>query len=148
MDSSQPAEPHWRGADRRESPTPRFSRFTFRSGRREAFRRRGEGDSSFVDRYSQRLWAILLWIGLMNLADSFFTLIHLQDGGIELNPFAAMLLRTGRSGFVIAKAVLIGVALLVLCVHKNFGLARAGLLLAAGAYTLLVCYHLALFQLG
>ena len=44
------------------------------------------------------------------------------------------------------KGLLIGVALAVLTVHKNFGLARAGLWLAAGGYTLLCCYHLYLYR--
>ena len=79
------------------------------------------------------------------LLDSFFTLVHLQAGGIELNPLAAILLETGRIGFVLWKAVLIGGAILVLCIHKNYVIAKAGLILAAVAYTILVGYHLMLF---
>lgn len=82
----------------------------------------------------------------MNLADSYFTLVHLQAGGVELNPVADALLKTGRIGFVLSKSVLIGVALVVLCVHKNFWMARLGLVLSAGIYSLLVLYHLSLFQ--
>ena len=130
---------------RRARPTPRLSRYTFLGGRRKAFRRDGEAIDAFVDRYPNGLLLLLGWIALMNLADSFFTLVHLQAGGIELNPFAAMLLETGRTGFVLWKAVLIGGAVLVLCLHKNFVLARLGLGLAATAYTLLVVYHLTLF---
>jgi hypothetical protein len=48
---------------------------------------------------------------------------------------------------VLSKSLLIGLALLVLCVHKNFFLARAGLWTAAGTYTALVGYHLTLFAL-
>ena len=93
------------------------------------------------------LAARLAWIALMNVADSFFTLVHLQGGGRELNPFADLLLGTGRRGFVVAKCALISLALVVLCVHKNFALARVGLWAAAGCYTLLVLYHLTLFTL-
>jgi hypothetical protein len=47
-------------------------------------------------------------------------------------------------GFVLLKSLVITLALLVLCVHRNFRLARTGLWIAALAYTLLVAYHLTL----
>lgn len=133
------------GGDRRLRPTPRLSRFTFRGGRRRGARRRGEGEGSFVDLYGVRLLSILLWVALMNVADSFFTLVHLQHGGTEVNPVAGLLLATGLPAFVLLKSTLIALALLVLCVHKNFHLARLGIWIAAIAYTLLFLYHLSLF---
>lgn len=131
-----------RGADRRRRPTPRFSRYTLFGGRRRSVRRNEELEGSFVDQYSGRLFLLMVWIGLMNIGDSFFTLLHLQAGGIELNPFAAMLLGTGRTGFVVSKSLLISIPLVVLCLHKNFRLARLGLWVAAGCYSLLFGYHL------
>ncbi len=133
------------GPDRRKQRTPRFSTFTLGSGRRRGIRRSEEAEGAFVDRYDAGLLAALLWIALMNASDSFFTLVHLQNGGTEVNPVAAMLLETGRTGFVLLKSAVIGTALLVLCLHKNFALARAGMWTAAAAYTLLVVYHLVLF---
>jgi hypothetical protein len=132
--------------DRRKQATPRFSRFTLFGGRRRGPRRERERGGSFVDLYSKRLWALLLWVAAMNLADSYFTLVHLQAGGVELNPVADALLRTGRIGFVLSKSVLIGLALVVLCVHKNFVMARIGLVASAAIYTALVIYHLSLFE--
>jgi hypothetical protein len=134
-----------RGRDRRRRPTPRFSRRSFFGGRRRGHRREGERDGSFVDLYSTRLFLIVMWVALMNVADSFFTLIHLQRGGSEANPVAAVLLLTGRTSFVFWKSSLIAVALLVLCVHKNFNVARYGLWVAALCYTLLLVYHISLF---
>lgn len=136
----------YRGPDRRERPTPRLSRYSFLGGRRSAVRRSDEREGSFVDRYSLRLWLMVSWVALMNVADSYFTLVHLQAGGIELNPVAAWLLETGRARFVAYKSLMIGIALVVLCIHKNFFLARVGLWTAAGAYTLLFAYHLSLFE--
>lgn len=136
----------YRGPDRRKRPTPRLSRFSFTGGRRRGGRRRGEDQASFVDLYSVRLLAMLLWIALMNFADSFFTLIHLQNGGTEVNPIAGVLLTTGLAPFVLLKSAMIALALVVLCVHKNFHLARLGLWVAALAYTLLCLYHLSLFR--
>jgi hypothetical protein len=137
----------YRGPDRRQAPTPRFSRYTFFGGRRQAPRRDAEREGAFVDVYGQRLFLLVLWIALMNIGDSFFTLVHLQAGGVELNPVAKLLLTTGRWNFVFVKSILIGLALMVLAVHKNFHLARIGLWTAAGTYTCLVGYHLLLFRL-
>jgi len=139
------ADPVVRGTDRRRRPTPRLSPWSFRRGRRRGPRRAGELEGSFVDRYSRRLWILILWIAVMNVADSFFTIVHLQNGGIELNPVAAALLESGRAGFVIWKSTLIGVPLVVLCIHKNFALARLGIVAAAATYTALCLYHLSLF---
>lgn len=144
---SLPPDFAYRGPDRRRAPTPRFSRYTLWGGRRQELRRDAEREGSFVDVYGRRLFLLVLWIALMNVGDSFFTLVHLQAGGVELNPVAKLLLTTGRWNFVFVKSILIGLALIVLAVHKNFHLARIGLWTAAGTYTCLVAYHLLLFRL-
>ncbi len=133
-------------SDRRRRPTPRLSRWSLWGGRRGAVRREEEREGSFVDIYDGGLLLLVLWIVLMNAADSFFTLVHLQAGGIELNPVADALLGTGRLGFVVWKSTLIGLAVLVLCLHKNFFLARIGLWASAATYSVLVAYHLSLFD--
>jgi len=137
-----PSSTPYRGPDRRQRPTPRLSRYALLGGRRRTVRRTSEREGSCVDLHGARLWCLVLWVALMNVGDSYFTLIHLQAGGIELNPVAAALLRTGRFGFVFTKSALIALALLVLTVHKNFFLARVGLFIAAASYTLLFVYHL------
>jgi hypothetical protein len=131
-----------RAGDRRRGPTPRLSRYSLWGGRRRGARRAGEGTHTFVDQYGVLVWGLLGWVALMNACDSFFTLHHLQDGAIELNPVAAWMLTTGRVGFVLLKSVLITLPLVVLCLHKNFPLARLGLGLAAAIYTALVAYHI------
>ncbi|MCB9915496.1 MAG: hypothetical protein H6828_10160 [Planctomycetes bacterium] len=136
------AEHVYRGPDRRRRPTPRFSRYTFFGGRRRRVRREEGREGAFVDLYGTGTLLALCWVALMNAADSFFTIYHLQVGGIELNPVAAALLNTGRTGFVLGKAALISVALLVLCLHRNFLLARLGLVTSVLTYTALVVYHL------
>jgi Domain of unknown function (DUF5658) len=132
----------FRGPDRRNRSTQRFSRYSFFGGRRRTVRRDEEREGAFVDLYRPMLLVMLGWVALMNAADSFFTIYHLQFGGIELNPVAAALLDTGRVGFVLGKALLISLALLVLCIHKNFILARIGLWTSIGTYSALVCYHI------
>jgi len=131
-----------RSTDRRQGGTPRLSRYSFFGGRRKRVRREAEREGSFVDLYSPAVLALIAWVALMNSCDSFFTIYHLQVGGIELNPVAAALLETGRLGFVLSKATMITLALLVLALHKNFFLARIGLSAAFTTYTALVGYHL------
>ncbi len=137
-----PESSNYRGPDRRTRSTARISRFSFFGGRRKTVRRDEELEGSFVDLYGALILGLVCWVALMNAADSFFTIYHLQVGGIELNPVAAALLDTGRFGFVLGKGVLISLALLVLCIHKNFFLARIGLATSVATYTALVGYHL------
>lgn len=129
------------GPDRRTRPTPRISRYSFLGGRRHVVAGE-EREGSYVDVYGLPLFATIAWVSLMNVADSFFTLYHLQAGGIELNPIAQGLLNLGRVDFVLWKSVMISLALLVLCVHKNFGLARWGLVAATATYTALFGWHI------
>ena len=131
--------------DRRVVPTQRLSRYSLIGGRRKGAQRDLEAEGQYIDLYSPWVLAWVLWVALMNTGDSFFTLVHLQAGGVEVNPVAAAMLRSGRFGFVFLKAVLIGCALLVLTLHKNFQLARVGLWLSTVAYTALVVYHITLF---
>lgn len=131
--------------DRRAEPTPRLSIYSVAGGRRRNAQRASEQEGSFVDSYSAWVFLWILWVAAMNVGDSFFTIVHLQAGGVEVNPVAAAMLKTGRFGFVFLKAAVISAALIVLTVHKNFSLARVGLWVSTIAYTALVIYHLTLF---
>jgi hypothetical protein len=145
QDTLSPAGRPWRGNDRRRRRTPRLSRWSFFGGNRRHSRRSEEREGSFVDLYSSGLLLALMWIALANVADCFFTLVHLQNGGSEVNPVADMLLKTGLMNFVLIKSALVALALLVLCLHKNLRVARIGLWAAAAAYAVLIGYHLLLF---
>ena len=144
---TQPSDSNRRNpGDRRRSSTPRISRYSLFGGRRMTPRREEEREGAFVDRYDWPLVAVLAWVAIANVADSFFTLHHLQAGGIELNPIAEELLRAGHFGFVSIKCALISLALMVLLLHKNFAAARFGIWIAGVAYTLLFAYHLILLR--
>jgi hypothetical protein len=144
---AQPSDSERRDpGDRRRGSTPRISRYSLFGGRRRGPRREEEREGSFVDRYDRPLVFILAWVAIANVADSFFTLHHLQAGGIELNPIAEELLRAGHFGFVSIKCALISMALMVLLMHKNFAAARFGIWISGVAYTLLFAYHLILLR--
>lgn len=135
------------GSDRRHRPTPFWSAF-LGPRRRHGGRRRGEGNRTYVDRFTRRDVLLVLAILLLNVLDALFTLIWLQRGGIEGNPFMAWILELGNSAFLVQKCFVVGLWLLLLLVHKNFRLARVGLWALAGIYSLLILYHLALIGSG
>lgn len=137
------AEDRRAGRDRRGQPTPALSSF-WGNGRRRSGRRQGESDRTYVDTFSRRDVALLLGIFILNIFDALFTLLWLQRGGSEANPFMAFLLEIGEGAFLLQKCIVVGIWLIVLLIHKNFRLARIGLYSLAGIYSLLILGHFAL----
>jgi hypothetical protein len=131
------------GVERRHQPTPALSSF-FGRGRRRTGRREGETDRTYVDTFTPREVALLLLIFILNIFDAFFTLLWLQRGGAEANPFMAFLLEIGEGAFLLQKCIVVGIWLIVLMIHKNFRLARIGLYSLAGVYSVLILGHFAL----
>jgi hypothetical protein len=78
---------------------------------------------------------------LLNILDAFLTLRWLSLGGSEENPLMERLLESGDFLFLLQKCFVVGVLLLVLIVHRNFALARAGLWVIFGLYAALLVYH-------
>jgi uncharacterized protein DUF5658 len=132
-------DPHMHG-ERRRSATRPFSRFTLFGGRR-----RSRSEETYTDLYGPRVFAALLAICALNVLDSFFTLVYLQRGGSEANPIADLMIRQSGSFFVFWKTFVLGNALAILCLHKNFRRARYGILAGAAIYVVLTVYHLFLF---
>ena len=126
--------------DRRKRPTPAFSRYSLFGGRRASNR-----SETYTDLYGPGVFAALLGICALNLLDAFFTLVYLQRGGTEANPIVDMMLRKSPTFFVFWKTFVLGNALAILCLHKNFRRARFGIVIGAGVYVLLTMYHLFLF---
>jgi len=130
-----------RGPDRRQRPTPVFSRFTLH-GRRHAFRRDTEGGNAYVDRYSPAMVVALVAIVALCVLDALFTLLYLQRGGSELNPIMAAAIEVGIVPFLLIKNGLTILGVLFLCLHKNFRLVKPLILGILLLYVLLLGYHL------
>ena len=64
--------------DRRQRPTPMWSRYMLWGGRRGHVRRADERSGAFVDRHGSRLFAMVLLILVLNLLDAWFTLLFLS----------------------------------------------------------------------
>ena len=126
--------------ERRKRPTPMVSKYTFVGGRRAS----AEPDS-YTDIYKIPVLVAMLAVTSLNVLDSFFTLVYLQRGGSEANPIADWMINHGPQFFVFFKTFVMGGALAILCLHKNFHRARIGIWLGSTLYVLLTAYHLFLF---
>ena len=130
-------------SDRRSSPTPMFSRYTWRGGRRRrGGRRPGEDASTFVDMHGGVLFAIVSAVATLNFLDAWFTVYFISYGGMELNPIVDQLLLMGTWPFILAKSIGIGVCVAVLTVTKNFLIAKIGLGIVLVGYSALLGWHL------
>lgn len=128
--------------DRRSQPTSFVSTLNF-GGRRKAFRRKGEGQDRYVDCLSPRTFALTLLIFTLSTLDAIFTLIHLQNGGSELNPLMRQVIQRGFQSFVIIKSLGVGLMGCFLAMHQNFKISFYGMHVLTAIYSILLAYHLA-----
>ncbi len=136
-----------RRRDRRRALLVALSGRGRRSGARRAEDRRHGGQ--YLDRYRPADGFVLLLAVILSTLDAVFTLIILAHGGEELNPFMALLLEQGVSGFFWFKFLLTSGALLVALLHRDFvafGRLRGAHILygTAAGYALLVGYEVVL----
>jgi len=79
--------------ERRKRPTPGLSWYTF-FGRRKALTRMSDyGKGGYVDRYSAKLFAVLIIILGLNVLDVILTMVILEHQGYELIRWSAQLLK-------------------------------------------------------
>lgn len=138
--------PPERKADRRTRPTSFLSKYTFR-GRRRASRRGDEKYNYYVDRVGGRIWAIIIFIIILSVTDSIFTLYFLGKGFREVNPLMNVAIFVGKPVFIISKYIFTIIGILVLGLHKNFIFVKELIALMVTFYILLNAYHVwLLFQ--
>jgi hypothetical protein len=134
--------------ERRKTGLRSMGRALF-SSRRRALRRNGEVVGYYTDWYSAPLFALVLGIALLCVADAFLTLELIARGGSELNPFMDYLLGKGLYVFVGVKMALTTGALVILTLHQRFALflnvrAVHVLLITLIGYGVLIAYELTL----
>jgi hypothetical protein len=133
------AERRWQ-TDRRVRPTTFWSILRVH-GRRKQFRRAGEACSAYVDCPSQGAVGLLFFVLAASALDALCTLLFLQRGGKEANPFMALVLSYGQMPFVGIKMALTGIGAWLLVAHYYFPMAYRGLLGLAGGYIGLLLIH-------
>jgi hypothetical protein len=94
------------GIDRRETRLGCIRRLFF-SGRRRNLRRADDRRKlALLDYYSPKIFAIIVAILFLSLADAVLTLVLISNGAVELNPVMAYFLSKGNSVFLIVKYLL------------------------------------------
>ncbi len=133
----------WReGMDRRERPTPMFSRYLLR-GKRRSGRRDEEKKQVYVDRPGPWIWLAFVAVVGLSALDAIYTLDLLGAGkAVEANPVMRAALHLGTTEFVVIKTTMTLLAVGFLCLHKNWPLGRFCLAFAILGYSTLVVYHL------
>jgi Domain of unknown function (DUF5658) len=145
MTTALPRQPldRRRRPDRRACPTT-FVRALRWRGRRQGFRRAGEGHQAYVDGLAWPIVVLALFVFVGSLLDALLTLRHLQHGGQEANPVLTMALTHGAPRFLQLKIGLTGVGVWWLAAHQQFPLARRGLHGVTLGYGVVLIYHLVL----
>jgi Domain of unknown function (DUF5658) len=114
-------------------------------GRRQGFRRAGEASRVYVDCPSRRAVVLLFFVLGASALDALCTLLFLQRGGQEANPFMAFVLGYGQTPFVGIKMALTGIGAWFLVAFHYFPMAYTGLLGMAGGYMGLLLIHAVIF---
>lgn len=128
--------------ERRKPSTPAWSFYTF-FGRRRSLRRKADQEKlRYVDRYSPALFFLLLLILGLNILDSFFTMMIMDLGGVELNPIVRFFMNFHGYKFWIWKFVIVAISLVFLCFHRGFKLIRTVVIFISAIYLLLVAYQI------
>ncbi len=120
--------------ERRVKPTARLSWYTFFGRRKD-------------DRYSAPLFFLLVSITGLNILDSLFTMMILDQGGWEANPFVRMVMETHGDNFWFWKFAMVSLCLLLLCLHSRYRLVKKGMVFLTSVYLAVVGYQIYLLQL-
>jgi len=129
--------------DRRNRPTPLFSKYTFIGGQRKSVRR-GEDKKRhlFVDLYSTRLLIAIIALLVLSCLDAYLTLVLIGKGKvIEANPVMAYFLDLGILPFTTIKFVITAFSLTILCLFKNVRATRISLPFALKIYLAIIAYE-------
>ncbi|MEE8142744.1 MAG: DUF5658 family protein [Planctomycetota bacterium] len=141
MNKSDQGENH-RHNDRRNTPTPMLSRYTFFGGRRTGERRTtAPVEGMYIDQYSPKVLLFVLSLYALNVLDAILTLCQIEKGAVEVNPVARVLLDLGPIAFVLTKCLGVGLILCFLCLHTNFKRSRLVLISGVTLYFAVASYH-------
>ena len=128
--------------DRRKGPTPKWGWYTF-FGRRRIFRRKSDQDKGrYVDRYSPILFFLLILILGLNILDSLFTMMILDLGGEEFNPFVRSFIELHGDMFWVWRFVIASIALVLLYLHRGFMRVRRMIITIGSIYIIIVLYQM------
>lgn len=136
------------GKDRRQMSMAGIARLFF-NGRRQNLRRADDRRKlALMDRYSSRIFAVIVVILFLSLFDAVLTLVLISHGAVELNPVMAYFLSKGDMVFLVTKYLLtaMSVTIVVLINYVFIRLLRSHvrdlLVYFAGSFALVVVWEL------
>jgi len=89
-------------------------------GRREKIRRKEDKHIFLLaDRYSPLLFAVIVTILLLSVADALLTLFLIGEGAFELNPIMAYYIKIGPYSFLAVKYALTSIAVISFLLLRN-----------------------------
>jgi len=117
-------------------------------------RRRGErrgdhsNDNTYVDIHGPYVSMAVIAVMLLCVMDAFFTLMLIERGSSELNPFLAWMLELDTTWFYASKYLITAVCVLWVVMHKHFDFfgfkARHILVGTIACYVMLVTYQVSM----
>jgi len=107
------------GRDRRNGRAPIFSRHRLAGKRSRPRRKADRRKAYFLDRYSYRIFLVILAITLLSITDAALTLYLMRHGAAEINPVMAYFLSHGPTAFFIAKYILTTFSVVVILIYGN-----------------------------
>jgi hypothetical protein len=132
--------------DRRKQPTAGLSQFSF-FGQRRAFRREADRlKGGYIDRYSPGLFFLLLLIVALNILDALLTIMILDRGGWEINPFVRSAIDLFGDKFWAWKFIIVSIALILLCIHSKFKPTKTLIVTIGFIYASVVLYEIFLLM--
>ena len=75
-----------------------------------------------VDRYSQKIFVMILFILGLSLTDALFTLMLVDNGAEEVNPLMAYYLEEGQLFFILIKYFLTCASVMLILFCKDYSL--------------------------
>jgi len=131
------------GRDRRRSsgerPPLRYLLMGKRRGPRRAEDRR---DRMYVEVYGTRIFVASISLVFLATLDAILTLHHIERGAREMNPTMNFLLGLGTYEFFYVKYAFTCLAVLFLCIHKNFPRVREVLIVLILVYMCVIFWHI------
>ena len=130
--------------ERRKRPTPGLSWYTF-FGRRKGFSRGSDHeDGGYIDRYSHKLFFVMVSILGLNVLDVILTMVILEHRGYELNPLVRSAIDVYGDGFWVWKYGIVSACLLLLCLHIKFKRVKTIVVATCSIYFVVVLYQIIL----
>ena len=95
-----------------------------------------------MDRYGSGLLFLIVLISGLNILDALFTMMILEDGGLEINPIVHFAIQIYGDRFWVWKFAMVSFFLILLCLHNKFRLAKPAMVGISVVYMTVVLFQI------